>query len=359
MKFAMKKLFGIVLVFSFFWILPMSSLAGEKSITLKLAAITPPPGKALASDGVEMWMDKVTKETNGKVKFKAFWGASLTSPKAHMDLVEKGTVDLVLTHRWYSPSKFPLGQFEYVFPFGPTDSAVVSNAKRKIYEEFPAFKETLKKHNAIYICGFATTPYNFLSKTAIVKLDDFKGKKVSLVGRYFGRWVKAGGAIPVVAPMHDRYTMLQTGVVDMDMLPTDVFNTFKIQEVAPFFIEIDALVAIPFDLIMNLKKFDQLSPDIQKILLETGMEVERVMATEMVPGATKKVLAEWKKQGVTLIKFPAQERAKWAQLMPDIPAEWASEVSKLGLPGWEIIQRYQEICEELGYTWPRKWGIKK
>ena len=47
------------------------------------------------------------------------------------------------------------------------------------------------------------------------------------------------------------------------------------------------------------------------------------------------------------------------ELDRDIPAEWADEVAKMGLPGWEIVKRFQEITAQKGYKWPRQWGVKK
>jgi hypothetical protein len=62
---------------------------------------------------------------------------------------------------------------------------------------------------------------------------------------------------------------------------------------------------------------------------------------------------------VKIYQFPEADRNKWAGQVEDIPAEWADEVTKQGYPGWKIVERYQDVCSQLGYKWPRKWGIKK
>jgi hypothetical protein len=46
-------------------------------------------------------------------------------------------------------------------------------------------------------------------------------------------------------------------------------------------------------------------------------------------------------------------------MVADIPAEWAEEVKGQGYPGYEIVARFQELCEQYGYKWPRKWGVEK
>jgi hypothetical protein len=79
----------------------------------------------------------------------------------------------------------------------------------------------------------------------------------------------------------------------------------------------------------------------------------------LLPKWQEKLWGEWKAQGVKFSALPEVERAKWASLIEDIPAEWAEEVGKMGLPGWEIVKRFQEVTAEKGYKWPRKWGVKK
>jgi len=334
------------------------SAAGDK-ITLKIASVTPPPGKALASDGVKYWIDKVTQRSGGRVTFQEFWGAAVAAPPAHLDLVSKKMVDVVLTHLWYTPGKCPLGNYEYIFPFGPSDPVIVVKTKRKLYEEFPAFKEEVKKYNGLKLAHIGSTPYFMLSKEPIKSLADMKGKKVSLVGRYFGRWISATGAIPVVAPMHDRYTMLQRGVVDIDWLPIDLFQTFKIYEVAKHLVKVDALLALPFDLVINLESFGALPPDIQAILIETGKDAEMYTAMRLIPNAMETLTTKMPAEGVKYTSLTEEQKRKWMENIPDIPAEWAAEVTEMGLPGWDIVRRYQEVSAELGYTWPRRWGRKK
>jgi TRAP-type C4-dicarboxylate transport system substrate-binding protein len=358
-----KKAFFSMLVFALILtllaVLPLTAGAAEKNIKLRLSSVAAGPGQFPNSDSVKWWMDKVTEKTKGQVTFQSHWGASLAPPAGHIDLLEKGMVEVILGCRIYTPGKFPLGAFEYIFPFGPLDSHMVLQAKRQLYEEIPGFREELAKANALLISNFSTMPYDICSKTPIQKLDDFKGKRIGLIGRYFARWVKPTGAVPVVAPMHERYTLLQTKVTDMDFHPITHMNAFKVQEVAPNFVQINAMIGAPWDLMISLKAFNGLSPEIQKILIETGKEVEIHHTKNLLPRWQEKLWSEWKTQGVKFSSLPEAERAKWASLIEDIPAEWAAEVGAMGLPGWQIVQRFQEITAEKGYKWPRKWGVKK
>ena len=333
--------------------------ADDKPIKLKLASVSAPSGQVLDSDGVQWWMDRVTERTKGRVTFETFWGSSLAAPTAHLDILQKGLVDVILGCRIYTPGKTPLGPYHYVLPFGPTDMNIVNKATRQMYEEIPAFREELAKQNAVLIANFVTMPYDMISKTPVSSLADMKGRKIGLIGQYFGRWVKPAGLVPVVAPMSERYNLLQSGITEMDFHPITHMNAFKVQELARNYIKLEAMVGAPWDLMINLEKFKSLPPDVQKIMLDAGKEAEVVMANELAAKWRDRILGAWKTQGVSFSTFPVEERAKWAALVDDIPSEWAAEMEQKGLPGWLIMNRYQEITTQLGYKWPRKWAVKK
>ena len=286
-------LFALALMISLAGIDP--ALAQDKSapIKLRVASTFPPPAVSMQSAVAEMWMNEVTRKTNGRVTFQVFWGGALGKPQEHITLVEKGMADLVLTNLQFTPGKFPLAQFEYVFPFGPTDPVIVTKAKSQVHKEFPEFAQDLAKSNAIQLMNTSACVYQIMSKDPVTKLDEFKGRKISLIGRYFGRWVQAAGAVPVVAPAAERYTMLQTNVVDMDMLPLDMFSAFKIQEQAPNLIIVNALMGNFVDFLVNKNVFQKLPKDIQTIFVETGKEVEMKTAEVEVKKWTQKIMKQF------------------------------------------------------------------
>jgi len=330
----------------------------DKSIKLRYADFFPPPELHMMSQVKKIWQDEVTKRTKGLVTFENFWGASLGAPLAHIDLLKTGNAQVATIHEWYTPSRFVFGNFEYVFPFGPTDYVIVAKAMRKIREEFPEFAKDAARENVLMIADPPGGEYAFMSKKPLRTIEDFKGEKVSLVGRYFGQWLPPG-ATAVVRPVAERYELLRGGVVNIDLLPFEHFYAYKLHEVTKYFVKAKFTVACYGPLYINMDTFKGLSPEIQKIFLETGKELELRAATELFPKWYKKVESEFKAKGIIFIDFPDAEIKKWAAQLPDIPAEWAAEVEAKGYPGFKLVQRWQEITSELGFKWPRRWGIKK
>jgi TRAP-type C4-dicarboxylate transport system substrate-binding protein len=329
-----------------------------KPVKLKVAGVFPPPNVSMMSELMQSWQNEVTKRTNGAITFDNIWGAALGAPAEHIDLVKKGTVQIAQTHIWYTPGRFPIGNFEYIFPFAPTDYTLVAKAMRQIRGEFPQFAADETRENVVMMCNPPGGVYDFMSKKPLKTVADFKGEKVALIGRYFARWLPPG-ASAVVRPAAERYDLLRGGVVDTDLLAFDLFYAFKIHEVTKYYIQANLTVACLGPILMNLDTYKGFSPEVQRILVDVGKEVEEKAGQEVIGKWWARCEKEWKAKGIGFITIAESERQKWAGHLEDIPAEFAKDIEAKGYPGWKIVARWQEITGQMGYKWPRQWGVKK
>lgn len=329
-----------------------------KPVKLKVGGVFPPPEVFSISESMVLWEKEITKRTDGKITFENFWGSALGAPAEHLDLVKGGSIQITQFTEGYHPARLVVGDFEYIFPFAPTDYEIVAKAMRQIRSEFKEFTTDYTKQNVIVIADPPVSAYNFMSKIPLKTIKDFEGKKVALIGRFFGKWLPPG-ATGVVRPAAERYDLLRSGVVDADLLPFEASYSYKIHEQAKHYIKVDLTTCCGAPIIMNLDTFKKFPPNVQKILLEEGKNVEMKMAKDVLPKVWDKCYQTWKAGGVQFIDFPAEEKRKWAESLEDTPAEWAAEVEAKGYPGFKIVQRWQEITSQLGHKWPRKWGVKK
>jgi len=329
-------------------------------VTLKLATVVPPPESSMHGELVKAWQDMVTERTGGKVTFTTYHNCALGKPAEHLTLVEKRTVDIVFTSGLYTPTETALQDYEYVFPFGPTDPHIIGQAKRQMFEEFPILKEELAKHNIAIIAQVPTCTFSFTSREPIKTLADFEGKKCAVIGRWFGQWVGAVGAVPVTLPGQERYTALQTGVIDTSFNPIDWQYQFKDIEVAPYVLDPGIFISNTMSFWINQDTLNSLPKEVQDILFQAGKDVEKLAADEVQPKWQKKVWEEWERNSnYQYYKLSEEEKAKWVANCPDTPAVWAAEMEQQGYPGWDIVKRYQELCAERGFTWLREWGVKQ
>jgi len=331
-----------------------------KPVVLKVATPYPPPESSLATAHLVAWQKMVTEQTGGAVKFKNYYGGALGKPAEHLSLVKTGAVDLVVSYGWYTPKDLPLEDYDYAFPFGPTDPLILTKAMRQIYEEFPQFRQDMARNNIVKMFQSPGITEVFLTKEKVTSVDQLKGKRCKVIGRYFGKWLNPISIAPVAAPGSEVYTMMQTGVIDMAMDTADLLYAFKIIETAPHVLHPELLTTNWIGTWMNMTKFNSLPKNVQDIMLEAGKKLEIMAAKEINPAWERKIFKEWEKTpNYTFVKLSDADRAKWAESCPDTPAEWAADVTAAGYPGWEIAKRYQEITTQMGHKWVRQWAVKK
>jgi len=329
-------------------------------VTLKVATVVAPPESSMHGELVQAWEDMITERTGGAVTFTNYLNCALGKPAEHLTLVEQRTVDVVFTSGLYTPTVTALQDYEYVFPFGPTDPHIIGQAKRQLLEEIPALRAELAAHNIEIIAQVPTCTFSFTSREPITNLADFAGKKCAVIGRWFGEWVGTIGAVPVTLPGQERYTALQTGVIDTSFNPIDWQYMFKDIEVAPYVLDPGIFISNTMSFWMNKDTLNSLPQEVQDIIIQAGKDVETLAADEVQPHWMTKVWEEWEKNpSYQYYKLSDEEKAEWAANCPDTPAVWAAEMEQQGHPeAWDIVQRYQEICAEKGFTWIREWGVK-
>ncbi len=328
---------------------------GDKII---LRVGSPYPEKTLLATGTRLFVAEMEKRTNGRISFKKFYGGTLTKPNEIVDATSSGRVDLC-TGLWiYAPGKVPLGSFEYNFIFNQPDRRVQARIKREMYERIPAFNEELAKFNIGPNLQFwGLSAYDSMSRMPLKTLGDLKGKRFDATPVEYVSPAKAAGMVPVPTPAPRFYEMLERGTVDLVACCRGVLAMFKIYEVAPYFLKTGLNTPCTMGLWINMDTWKKLSQEDRELFIDVGKVTER-MAADVMDGLLKKADATFKEKKVTFFEMSEEDRMRWANQMPDLPAEWATKMEAKGLPGWEIVRMYLELSEKEGWKFPRKWGQK-
>lgn len=327
---------------------------------LTFASTHPAPGVSLKGDSDQLFMDLITERTDGAITFEAFWGGAMGAPAEHVEMCGAEVVDVFSGSELFVPGRLPVtAETEYVYPFGPSDPALVTEATRRFRAMWPQGYEDIAKLNMKLLACFSSPPYNIMSKTPINTLEDFEGKRIGLIGRFFGRWFEAAGAVPVVTTGFERYEMLRTGVLDMDTLPISQQLETKLHEQCKYSIDVGLNAACCWEIFINKDLWDSFSPELQQLWLDAGYDMEERHWKEMIPKWDDIRIKAWEEAGVQFSTLPATEKKKWVDRIDDIPAEWAVELTEAGYPGWEIARSWIDITEDLGFEWLREWAVEK
>jgi TRAP-type C4-dicarboxylate transport system substrate-binding protein len=325
-------------------------------MNLKFASAYNPPGTDMAGDAAKFWMDTVTKNSGGQIQFTTYFGGALGTGAAHWDLLQNGVIDAGLLAEAHIPAKLPMSEIEYCFPFGPSDPKIVLEAKKQFLAKFPQPAADEAKLNAIRLAIIPHDGYSFFGKLHVKTLDDLKGKKVAAVGRFFPRWVVGNLATAVSATQFERYEMLRTGIIDLDWLPESIQYIVKLHEQAKYSTHVGATAPAPWGVHMNLNLYNSLPDAVKKIMLDAGEATGKAEVEQIIPAWQAKQKEAWDKAGVEYYTMPDTEIVKWLALAPDIPSEWAKEMTSKGYPGFEMVKFWQETTAKLGWKWAREWG---
>ncbi|RKL61993.1 C4-dicarboxylate ABC transporter substrate-binding protein [Thermoanaerobacteraceae bacterium SP2] len=164
-----------------------------------------------------------------------------------------------------------------------------------------------------------------LTTKPITKLADLKGMKIRVPNNTIQiEGFKVLGATPTPMPLGEVYTALQQGTIDGLENPLPVLYNGKFHEVAKYLI-LDGHVKNFTTLVTGTKFFNSLTPEQQKILIETGEEAG-IYNNSIQEKVEEETLEKLKAEGVKVIDVDVSEFKKAAQafyLLPEFKSKWS------------------------------------
>jgi len=159
---------------------------------------------------------------------------------------------------------------------------------------------------------------------------------------------KAWGFNPVVMPWPDVPVALKQGVINALDHTLSVCNITKKFEVAKYFTQINYAQGL-FIWIFNKAWFNTLSPELQKIFIETLKDVAADIRVKVVQEETDQI-ADAKSKGVEFFQLPDEEMATLRKLSDPVHNEFAEEINRL-YPGdtYRPDNYLLEVQKYIGY----------
>jgi TRAP-type C4-dicarboxylate transport system substrate-binding protein len=337
---------SLTILLSFFCL--GTAFAAEKTITLSVASCWAPDWPTNVF--MKMWEEKVTKATNGRIKFNNFFGGSLVKMGEEMDAMKSGSVDITCECCCFYPGTMPMGNLGWGNYFIPTDPIMQAKISLKLRKEFPQMVQEVEKNDCKLLFMSAVDTYGLYSTKPIKSIAELKGQKVSGVGRYHPLFFKAIGAELVPYFVGDRYPALQQNVILGDFLPLSFAKPYRFYEVAKYRILIDSGGNHAMPHTISNKAWNKLSASDQKIMLDAGLEMEMESAKWLVADTARSLKELKEKHGVTIMSLPQEEKVKWCEALGDDIWKYARDLEKAGLPGFKFVAAYVRAAEELGFN---------
>jgi len=309
-------------------------------------------------DTPNWYMDEVEKRTGGRVVFDRHFGGDLTKPGEEDDQLKDGLVDMAIPTSIFSPGTMPLWEMDGSLPFRPSDDTMVAQIKWQLFNEFPELKAEISRLNAegLYVNSYGS--YQTIANRPLPDVASYKDLKVAVIGRFMPRWYSSIGGIPITMVIPDRYSALQSGIIDASSLSVSSHRQYKYYEQAkhqamPYFGCYAAMcMAIRND------KLKEISAEDQAIMREVGQEVINYRNGDYTAQLEGEAAAAMEELGVTFYYYDKEQRETWAQSIDNFAQEWINEAKNDADHDVRVRMwlRYLELTQEKGYEWPMDWS---
>ena len=302
-------------------------------------------GKPRANtSGFELVKRYVEEKTGGKFTITIGY-ESFGSPKELLDLVKVDALDACTICSSYYPEKLPAST-GLDLPFLPVAGFDQQRRMHEIAYQHPVLVQELATWNAKYYLSSVLPQYEFIGKGKPPKsIEDFKGMRVRAIGG-LGDAMRKVGAVPTSMDATEVYTALERGTVDAAAFPsTYAHGAYKLHEISKWLTENLSPGAVSCPVVVNLTSYNKLPPEYRKLLDEARPMAYAALKAAYQAGDDKYV-PEFKKKGITFIKFSAEELKAFRKTAAEpVWEEWAQKREAQGIPGRELLKTILDAAE--------------
>jgi TRAP-type C4-dicarboxylate transport system substrate-binding protein len=326
-----------------FWVLlavQAPALAQTKPIELKYGMHFVSTHKQAAL-GAE-WGKEVEKRTNGRVKVTMYPGGTLIPSPQLFDGVVNGIADVGFSWVNFTRGKFPLMEvcdLPLVYRSGLAATLLVNDVYNKFKpKEFDAVQ-------VMYMGGHGPGILHTVDKP-VYKMEDLKGLRIRSTGTT-SKIIKHLGGIPVAMPVGEAYDALKKGVVGGIVISLEAMEQWRLGEVCKYSIgNYGSAYTSAHYVIMNKQKWNSLSPDIQKVIVEINKEW--ITKTGKLWDEVDISAKEWiLKRGNQFISLSKEEDARWFKAVQPVLDEYVKEAEGKGVPGKKALEFSLERLKQL------------
>jgi TRAP-type C4-dicarboxylate transport system substrate-binding protein len=325
-----------------------TALAGmaQQTVTLKFHTFMGP----LSNVWLTMhkpWMEKVEKESGGRIRFEAYPAMQLGGTPAQLyDQVKDGVVDIIWTLPGYAAGRFPKTE-AFELPFMMTNAEATSKA---LWEYLTTIASDEYKDTRLLAVNVHGPGVLHTRNKAVKTVGDLRGMKLRGPSRQVTKMLGYLGALPVGMPLPAVADALTKGTIEGCVLPWEVIPSVKVQELTQYHTEFEesvgALYTAAFVMTMNTKRYESLPPDLKKVIdNNSGLAMSGWMGKtqEGNDPAGKKTATD---RGNAVYKIGAVESQEFKRKAALVEAEWMDDMNRRGFDGTALRDSARNLIEK-------------
>ncbi len=314
--------------------------AQDAPMTLRVADALP-AGFPMTQYSSVFWMERVTKATNGAVKFAHFPAEQLGKAKDLLSLTQSGVIDIGYIVPAYVTEKLPLSSVaELPGSFKTTCEGVA--AYWKLIKDGALARDELAPNGVKAVFAALNPPYQAFTRTKeLSSLEAFRGLKIRAASGGQAIMMRKLGAVPINITGLELYEALSHGTVDGLLFPIpgivgyDLGSLVTNMTTGQNFGDVVTFHAI------SLRRWNELPQNVRAAMDEAG-DAATQNACEMLDRDAATNAEDLKKKGVKVSALSAEDQAKLNEVDADVAKQWAEDLDKRGKPGSAVLQAFRQ-----------------
>ncbi len=325
---------------------PALSSFAQAQVTLKFHTFMAPQSNVWLNMH-KAWMDKVEKESGGRIKFEAYPAMQLGGTPAQLyDQAKDGVVDITWTLPGTTTGRFPRVEV-FELPFIMTNAEATSRAYWEYVQTMAPdeFKDVQLLALQVHGPGVIHT-----ADKPVKSVEDLKGLKLRGPTRQVTKLLASLGATPVGMPLPSIPDALSKGTINGAVIPWEVVPSVKVQELTKFHAEFDpaggSLYTTAFVMSMNKAKYNSLPPDLKKVIdNNSGINTSGWLGKTQQAGdaAGRKTASD---RGNQIFTVSVAESQNFRRKSRAIELEWVEDMNKRGFDGRKLLETAKALIEK-------------
>jgi TRAP-type C4-dicarboxylate transport system substrate-binding protein len=325
-----------------------SALSGfaQQSVTLKFHTFMAPQSNVWLNMH-KAWMDKVEKDSGGRIKFEGYPAMQLGgTPVQLYDQAKDGVVDVVWTLPGNTAGRFPRVEV-FELPFMMSNAEATSKAYWEYVQTLAPdeFKDTQVIALQVHGPGVIHT-----ADKAVRNVGDMRGLKMRAPTRQVTKLMGTLGATPVGMPLPQIPDALSKGTINGCVIPWEVVPSVKVHELTKFHAEFEpaggSLYTTTFVMAMNKAKYNALPPELKKVIdANSGLQTSGWLGKVQQGGDTagRKAATD---RGNTIFTVSAADAQEFRRRSRQIEIEWVEDMNKRGFDGRKLLEGARGLIEK-------------
>ncbi|MEK4425779.1 TRAP transporter substrate-binding protein [Solibacillus sp. FSL K6-1523] len=251
-----------------------SGTAKEETFTLKYNSAFLPSSedwqaKSLAT---EKFAKLVEERSEGRIKIDIFYSNQLAGQAESLDALAKGTIDLqnITPVAW--GDKIPEGSFT-ALPYWNINEehSLYIMRETEIGEQY---EEVTENYGVKILSYWPASATGYMSNKPIRNVSDLKGMTMNMSSDLLAGFYKEAGIGIATIPYAEQYEGLLRGTLDGIQFPFSSLKDYKLAEVVDYITKPATISPALGIVAISQKTLNKLPEDLQKILIDTALEME-------------------------------------------------------------------------------------